>query len=189
MDQPNKVYLQFKFKMRIQFTDIKQEIVRVLEAAENEILVAVSWLTDKELFGILTKKLLAGVKVSIITRNDYLNNHAEAFDWSSFIDSGGQLRFCKPGMMLHYKFAIADRKTVMATSYNWCCFAGSNNRENILIFDDEATIEKFIEEFNFLSKQFLLENKPERIEVKSLNPKLLGFYELTISDDLKNQKL
>lgn len=175
--------------MRIHFTDIKQEIVRVLEAAEDEILVAVSWLTDKELFGILCQKVSEGVKVSIITRNDYLNNHADAVDWTNFIDIGGQVRFCKPGMMLHYKFAITDRKTVLATSYNWCCFAGSNNRENILIFDDEVTIQKFLEEFNFLSDQFPVEYKPQRLEKSTLNPKLTGFYELTISDDLKNQKL
>ena len=173
--------------MRIQFTGIKQEIKNVLESAETEILVAVSWLTDKELFRILQNKLAAGVKVSIITRNDYLNNHDEAVDWSDFIKNGGQLRFCKPGMMLHYKFAIIDKKTVLATSYNWCCFAGTNNRENILIFDEPGTVDTFLQEFGELTEHFPLEIKPERIAISSLNPKLLGFYELTISDDLKNQ--
>lgn len=173
--------------MQVFFSDIKPVIVSRLHAARQEILIAVSWLTDRELFGILLDQLQKGVKVSLITRNDYLNNHPDALPWEKFTATGGKLRFCGPGKMLHYKFAVIDRKVVIATSYNWTCFAGSNNRENILVIDEAEMIEKFSAEFEFLSSVFPEENHPPRITIDQVNEKLHGFYEITLADDEKNQ--
>ncbi|QHL86266.1 hypothetical protein GU926_01915 [Nibribacter ruber] len=175
--------------MEIFFSGIKAIIVSQLESASQKILVAVSWLTDRELFSILLDKLKSGVRVSLITRNDYLNNHPSALPWQRFIEAGGELRFCQPGKMLHYKFCVIDGRTALATSYNWTCFAGANNRENIMLMDDQATIESFTEEFNFLRQQFSLETNPARIEMQSVSEKLHGFYETTIEADESNQSL
>ena len=175
--------------MKLFFSEIKSIIISQLEAASKEILIAVSWLTDREIFAILLNKRKAGVRVSIITRNDYLNNHANALPWQQFINLGGELRFCQPGKMLHYKFCVIDGNKALATSYNWTCFAGSNNRENIMLFNEADAINSFIEEFNFLCQQFPLETNPQRIELQSVNEKLHGFYQITIGDDEKNQKI
>jgi phosphatidylserine/phosphatidylglycerophosphate/cardiolipin synthase-like enzyme len=173
--------------MKIYFSDIKPIIISQLESATKEILVAVSWLTDRELFNVLLNKLQSGISVSIITRNDYLNNHEQALPWKQFIDLGGALRFCQPGSMLHYKFCVIDENRAFATSYNWTCFAGTNNRENIMLIDAPVAIESFIDEFKFLSKQFPIETNPSRISLQSVNIKLHGFYESTIEEDEKNQ--
>lgn len=173
--------------MKIFFTDIKPNMMAQLEAASSEIKVAVSWLTDKEIFSLLLKKLKAGISVSIITRNDYLNNHPNALPWKKFIDEGGELRFCQPGYMLHYKFCLIDQQIAFATSYNWTCFAGTNNRENIILFDSVEAIKSFKEEFQFLSQKFPMEKNPPRIELQTVNNKLHGFYEMTIDEDERNQ--
>ena len=175
--------------MHIHFNDIKSVLLSQLKLANKEILVAVSWLTDREIFQLLLDKIKAGVHVSVITRNDYLNNHSNALLWNDFIEQGGELRFCEPGKMLHYKFAVIDQKIALSTSYNWTCFAGNNNRENILVMDDEQTIQSFITEFDFLGNQFAKQTVVERISLDQINPKLHGFYELTIIDDEKNQKV
>jgi len=175
--------------MKLHFSDIKSVIISQLESASSEILIAVSWLTDRELFKILINKLETGIRISIITRNDYLNNHSNALPWQQFINLGGELRFCQAGKMLHYKFCVIDRNRAFVTSYNWTCFAGSNNRENIMLIDTPEAIESFIEEFNFLCQQFSIESNPSRIEMQSINGKLQGFYEITIEEDEKNQKI
>jgi len=175
--------------MQIFFSDIKSVILSQLSSANKEIRIAVSWLTDRELFEIILLKLRSGIKVEIITRNDYLNNHANALDWNAFIEAGGKLRFCQLGKMLHYKFAVIDSKSAIATSYNWTCFAGINNRENIMVFNEPETIQSFLNEFEFLKTEFSLENNPERIELQDINAKLHGFYEMTISDDEKYQSV
>ena len=173
--------------MQLYFSDIKSVIVSQLESSTKEILVAVSWLTDKALFAILLNKLSSGVHVSIITRNDYLNNHTNALPWQQFINLGGELRFCQSGSMLHYKFAVVDGQKALATSYNWTCFAGTNNRENIMVFDEMDTIQSFTNEFELLSNKFPLEKNPQRINLQQVNEKLHGFYNLTLIDDEKNQ--
>jgi phosphatidylserine/phosphatidylglycerophosphate/cardiolipin synthase-like enzyme len=175
--------------MQIYFTDIKSVILNKLQSAHKEILVAVSWLTDRQIYDLLISKINAGIKVSIITRNDYLNNHEAALDWGGLINAGGELRFCMPGKMLHYKFAVIDRLEVMVTSYNWTCFAGRNNRENIIVMQDADAVKEYLDEFGYLSTQFAKESAPTRIDAESINPKLKGFYELTIEDDAKNQSI
>ncbi len=175
--------------MQLFFLDIKPIIIAQLASANKEIIIAVSWLTDREIFTILLDKLKAGISVSIITRNDYLNNHAAALPWQHFISLGGNLRFCQPGKMLHYKFCVIDGNKALLTSYNWTCFAGSNNRENITLIDEADAIKSFTEEFNYLSQLFPLETNPARIALQTINPKLHGFYEITINDDEKNQKI
>ncbi len=159
-----------------------------MASANKEILVAVSWLTDREIFALLLDKLKAGIRVSVITRNDYLNNHENALPWQHFINGGGELRFCQPGKMLHYKFCVVDGERAFVTSYNWTCFAGTNNRENIILIDEQNAIESFTTEFNYLCQQFPLAENPPRIELQTINSKLHGFYELTIEEDEKNQK-
>lgn len=175
--------------MNIYFSNIKTIILDQLNAANTEILIAVSWLTDKEIYQLLLAKLKLGIKVSIITRNDYLNNHPKALDWNNFIEQGGELRFCEAGKMLHYKFAVIDQKAAIATSYNWTCFAGTNNRENILVITGNKEVQSFIDEFKFLCDSFVKQSKVERIHIESINTKLHGFYELTLIDDEKNQKV
>jgi phosphatidylserine/phosphatidylglycerophosphate/cardiolipin synthase-like enzyme len=91
--------------------------------------------------------------------------------------------------MLHYKFAVIDRLEVMVTSYNWTCFAGRNNRENIIVMQDADAVKEYLDEFGYLSTQFAKESAPTRIDAESINPKLKGFYELTIEDDAKNQSI
>jgi phosphatidylserine/phosphatidylglycerophosphate/cardiolipin synthase-like enzyme len=175
--------------MKLFFSNIKPIIVSELDSASKEILIAVSWLTDRELFAILLNKLKAGIRISIITRNDFLNNHPKALPWQQFIDLGGELRFCQQGNMLHYKFCVVDNVKAFATSYNWTCFAGNNNRENILLFENQSAITSFNDEFNYLCQLFPLESNPTWIEKQSVNYKLHGFYEVTIEEDEKNQKI
>lgn len=174
--------------MRVYFSDLRLHIISSLETADSEIKIAVSWLTDKGIFNLLLDKLNKGVTVSIITRNDYLNNHPDGLDWQKFIDKGGALRWCKEGYLIHYKFCIIDNKTLICCSYNWTCFAGSKNRENIFIINEEDTIETFQQEFAFLSSIHEQVETNERILRENLNPLLLGFYDLTTGDDLKHQQ-
>lgn len=175
--------------MEVFFTDIKTQILNRLQEAEKEILIAVSWFTDREIFNLVMKKLGDGVSVQLITRNDYLNNHESALPWQTFVKQGGVLRFCGPGNLLHYKFVVTDQNLVMATSYNWCCFAGNNNRENLFLIRDPETVRSFTEEYRYLSSLYPPETEPARFSAENVHPKLAGFYELTLQDDHKNQRV
>ena len=171
----------------IYFTDIKKHIITHLQSAESAVKLAVSWLTDKELFGIIMDKLAAGVSVSLITRNDYLNNHPEALPWNDFIAAGGKLCFSRDGEQLHYKFILVDDKAVLCTSYNLTCFANGNNRENVMLFTDPEFVAKFVSEFDYLSTTLPLQEQVESINLETVPVALHSFYNNTLISDKAKQ--
>ncbi len=169
------------------FEQIKARILDHIGTADKSVKLAVSWLTDREIFQLLLKKLEEGVSVSIITRNDFLNNHPDALDWNQFIQSKGSLRFSKNGAQLHYKFILADDVKVLCTSYNLCCFANGNNRENGMIFSDPGMVNPFIEEFNFLSSDLEAQKNVVRLQWTDVPEELHGFYKGSLESDLAKQ--
>ncbi len=169
------------------FTDIKPHIIKHLEGAKTSIKLAVSWLTDKEIYNLLLEKLSQGVEVSLVTRNDYLNNHPDALDWNGFIAAGGILCFARNGEQLHYKFILADDASVLCTSYNLTCFANGNNRENVMMFTDTAFVQNFVGEFEYLTATLLQQTTVERITINQVPEELHGFYHSTITNDKAKQ--
>lgn len=149
--------------------------------------LAVSWLTDKEIYNLLLKKLSQGVMVSLVTRNDYLNNHPEALDWNGFIAAGGILCFARNGEQLHYKFILADDAKVLCTSYNLTCFANGNNRENVMLFTDAGFVQHFVNEFDYLTTTLSHQTFVERITIEQVPVELHGFYHSTITNDKAKQ--
>ena len=171
----------------VYFTDIKRHIMGHLEGAETSIKLAVSWLTDREIFNLLLKKLSDGVQVSLVTRNDYLNNHPEALEWNDFIEAGGKLCFSRDGEQLHYKFILADEKIVLCTSYNLCCFAIGNNRENVMFFKNSEFVMPFVTEFDYLLSTLDIQQNVIRITLEDVQQGLHGFYESSLENDRKKQ--
>lgn len=171
----------------VHFTDIKTHILAHLNGAETSLSLAVSWLTDREIFNLLLDKLRHGLRVSLITRNDFLNNHSDALDWNGFIAAGGALRFSRDGGQLHYKFILADDRRVLCTSYNLTCFANGNNRENVMVFEEEGFVQKFVEEFKQLAATLPLQSQVARIQQSDVPAALHGFYESTLENDKKKQ--
>ncbi|MDZ4840198.1 MAG: phospholipase D family protein [Bacteroidota bacterium] len=174
--------------MNIQFGKVKEIIIAEISKASNQLLTAVSWLTDKEIFDLLLQKLQNGVKVCIVTRYDYLNNHENALNWNTYIELGGNLHFCNSPNNLHYKFIVVDDSAVLITSHNLTCFAGENNRENVIILNDKVSITQYQTEFKELQILFTHSSNVVPYDRNNVPKALLGFYDTTIRDDLKNQK-
>lgn len=169
------------------FSDIKSHIVKHLEGAKTSIKLAVSWLTDREIYNLLLTKLAQGVAVSLVTRNDYLNNHPEALDWNGFIAEGGRLYFSRNGEQLHYKFILTDDTAVLCTSYNLTCFANGNNRENVMRFTETSFVQNFVGEFEYLTATLPLQSDVERLMISQVPEELHGFYHSTIANDKAKQ--
>ena len=171
----------------VYFEDIKTHIVAHIHSAQQSVKLAVSWLTDKEIFNLLLTKAAKGIQVSLVTRNDYLNNHPEALDWNKFIAIGGKLYFSRNGEQLHYKFILVDNAKVLCTSYNLTCFANGNNRENVMVFTEQEMVSPFITEFDYLTGTLQPQTNVERIPFSDVPEALHGFYTTTINNDREKQ--
>lgn len=173
----------------VYFENIHTHIIAHLQGSKIAIKLAVSWLTDKEIFNLLMNKLSQGVQVNLVTRNDYLNNHPDALPWNNFIHAGGKLYFSQNGEQLHYKFILVDDNAVLCTSYNLTCFANGNNRENVMTFTDADFVNKFVDEFAHLTTSLKVQTHVEQIQLEDVHEDLHGFYNSTITSDKAKQRM
>lgn len=134
--------------VKAHFEKIRNEIIDEIDLATNEIVVAVYWFTNQELFEKLIEKIENGVKVQLIIHNDYINNRETGLPFQELINKGGEFYFSDNFNPMHNKFCVIDNKTLINGSYNWTYYAENRNRENILIIKDEIeTISAFRTEF------------------------------------------
>lgn len=142
------------------FHNIRNQILTELEKAENEIVVAIYWFTNLELFEKLCEKKEKGLSVSLIVHNDFINNRENGLDFQKFINLGGELYFSDADNPMHNKFCVIDEKVLINGSYNWTYFAESKNNENILLIksEDEA-IKAFRTEFENLKNNLEIVSK------------------------------
>ncbi|SDK40253.1 PLD-like domain-containing protein [Pedobacter sp. ok626] len=134
--------------------DIFARIVKEIEGAEFEILVASSWFTDDELFEIIERKLSAGVIVQLIIGD---NQENKKLNFEDLVTKGAVVTKVKNigyGMM-HQKFCIIDKKTALHGSYNWSLNARKNNHESIIVTNHPGTVESLMNNFRDIQEKAL----------------------------------
>lgn len=71
-----------------------------------------------------------------------------------WLSAGIQVRHDQDLGYMHHKFAIVDRKVLITGSLNWTTQAIQNNRENVLILEDEEYVRLFLAEFERIWEEF-----------------------------------
>jgi len=123
-------------------------IVRELEQAKRELLIAVYAFTSDELAGAVVQAKKRGVAVQVIVDREFDARNERSK--GKFLESqkipvrrlSGVMpnaREKETGLM-HQKFAVIDRKMVFTGSYNWTHAADSMNDENLLLFRDAGPL-------------------------------------------------
>ena len=74
--------------------------------------------------------------------------------WTARASQGGGPGFHLGNFLGLHKFAIVDRKVLITGSLNWTTQAIQNNRENVLIMEDEEYVRLFLEEFERIWEEF-----------------------------------
>jgi len=105
------------------FSDIHTVILGCLGEAKQEIVVAVAWFTDREIFDCLCKKAALGLRVSIALVGDQINLGPAGLNLQRLRDMGGEALVIPAGSrdapLMHHKFCVIDQDTVITGSYNW----------------------------------------------------------------------
>lgn len=126
--------------------EILERIKSELRSARSEILIAMAWFTNQDLYNIISDKLKENVAVSLIL-SDQPDN--EKLDFDILVNLG--LNFTKIknvgyGMM-NLKFCVIDRSLAISGSYNWSNNA-KNNHEQVLVTNFPKTIHELTESFS-----------------------------------------
>ncbi|XP_003800768.1 mitochondrial cardiolipin hydrolase [Otolemur garnettii] len=93
-----------------------------------------------------------GVRVRAITDCDYMALNGSQI--GLLRKAGIQVRHDQDLGYMHHKFAIVDKKVLITGSLNWTTQAIQNNRENVLIMEDEEYVRLFLEEFERIWEEF-----------------------------------
>ena len=123
-------------------------IVREIQQAKKELLVAVYAFTSDELAAALVQARKRGLSVQVVIDRD--------FDAGSERSKGKFLEAQKIPLrriaalkssaaekeagLMHQKFAVLDRSAVLTGSYNWTHAADRVNDENLLFFRDAGPL-------------------------------------------------
>jgi phosphatidylserine/phosphatidylglycerophosphate/cardiolipin synthase-like enzyme len=119
-------------------------IVREIDKAQKELLVAVYAFTSEDLARAVVQARKRGVSVQIVLDREF--DAANERSQGKFLESQKiplrRISGMKPAVpekdagLMHQKFSVIDRKTVLTGSYNWTRSADNSNDENLLLFRD-----------------------------------------------------
>ncbi|CAK6437593.1 unnamed protein product [Pipistrellus nathusii] len=93
-----------------------------------------------------------GVRVRVVTDCDYMALKGSQI--GLLRKAGIPVRHDQDLGYMHHKFAIVDKKVLITGSLNWTTQAIQNNRENVLILEDEDFVRLFLEEFEHIWEEF-----------------------------------
>jgi phosphatidylserine/phosphatidylglycerophosphate/cardiolipin synthase-like enzyme len=124
----------------------QQAIVKEINKAKSEILVAMYFLTERDISWALVKAKERGVDVKVVLDPRQMT---EKYAKGRFLSKKGvPVRYeYKPSGLLHDKFAVIDNRIVITGSFNWTASAESRNNENLLIIFSPDLAGKYREEF------------------------------------------
>jgi hypothetical protein len=136
-------------------SQIRPQLLNLINNAKNEIIVAVAWFTDITLFNALQQALSRGVKIQLLTQYDEINAKAR-FNLDELALQGAKIWIWNTATLgtMHHKFMVVDSNTVMVGSYNWTVAAAGYNKENANVFSgSEAPIKDFLDVFKEICQQ------------------------------------
>ena len=136
------------------FENIPQEIARRLAAATQEIVVAVAWFTDRDLFDVLCKQAGRDLRVRLAVLDDRINVGPGRVNFPRLQDVGGEVFLIPAGgdrdPIMHHKFCVIDRATVIIGSYNWTLRAQDNDESITVIADGPEIAADYLNAFDAL---------------------------------------
>ncbi len=165
----------------VHFQNIKHHIRTELRKATDVVFVAVAWFTDEELFEELVNLSRKGIQIQLLINQDVINENS-GLDYPILFRNGGMVFFANAQeILMHNKFCVIDKKTVLNGSFNWTRKANSNS-ENLVIIRDTTTSFKFIEQFENLKtkakKHFEHINPDHKSFVENFTGESLNFSQL-----------
>lgn len=163
-------------ELKAHFSDIHKVIIDHLRTAQSEIVAAVAWFTDRDIFDVLCKKAGAGVKVSIAVIGDTINKGPGGLNFHRLDAVGAEVTFLPAGSkdtpIMHHKFCVIDRSTVITGSYNWSRKARSNDENVTVVTDSTDFASKYLDTFHSLLQRTAQGESPVAIDTDAVRRRL-----------------
>ncbi|MET4142184.1 phospholipase D-like domain-containing protein [Pedobacter sp. UYP1] len=137
--------------------EIFARIVKELEGADFEILIASAWFTDDELFDIVKRKAAQHVSIQLIIADNQENQKLNFEELVALGASVNKIKSVGYGNM-NQKFCVIDKRIALHGSYNWSVNARKNNHESIIVTNHTETVTSLINTFHDINQKALLQS-------------------------------
>ncbi len=136
------------------FQDVDTVISKLLAGAQQEVMVAVAWLTHPMLIEKLAECAKRGCRVVVIINDDRINRDHCPIEYLK--NSNVQIVFHQKmddsTPIMHHKFCVIDEHTVITGSFNWTKKASLNNENIVVLQNDRAFARSFLDVFEQLAQ-------------------------------------
>nr|AWH61376.1 putative zucchini [Asterias rubens] len=127
-------------------------MISYLLLAKETLDVCMYTISNNDLADIVIKLHERGVVVRIITDDEAVNLSGNYI--GKFRRSGIQVRRDYSSYLMHHKFVIVDKTTLLNGSFNWTCLAVNSNNENVLITNNPEIVQPYCAEYEKLWEMF-----------------------------------
>ncbi len=130
---------------------IEQAIIREIDAAGEQILIAMYSFSSDALGDAVIRAHQRGVDVYVLL--DQAQGGSDTALERSKLETAGIATAVeqRPGL-LHHKFVVIDQQKVITGSYDW---AGEDNFENVVVINCEEVALRFVDEFEHIANDLL----------------------------------
>jgi len=133
---------------------IEQRILNELDAASEQILLAMYSFTDDELGAALVRAHQRGVDVYVLM-DEGQDSEAAGREWPKLIAAGVPTAVEHQAGYLHHKFVVIDQEKVITGSYDWTGSANDENFENVVVIECSQVAMQFVSEFVHIANDLL----------------------------------
>lgn len=143
--------------MQAVFKEIEGHIIAELNKSSRSIDLCLFFFTSDKIINELVRLSSNDIKVRLVLDKmgySKLSHSNRAKLNGSMIET----RIYSRGGLMHNKYCVIDRSTVITGSYNWTLSANVRNKENIIIVHDDNICQKYIDDV----ESILLEAKGGR---------------------------
>ena len=147
------------------FENIAERIVSEIRQAKDSIYIAVAWFTNRIIFEALVQKAREGCQVRLMFSNDVINENS-SINFNQLSVNSSIVYKVGDGEreLMHNKFCVIDRCTILSGSYNWTNKAESNFENIVITYDGTSLAEQFIAEFKKIKNRYYPEEAIEKQE-------------------------
>ena len=121
-----------------------EQVKEELKKAERSIYFMTFSFTHEGIANILLLKNLDGIKVSGVMEARQISEYSQ---FNRLLQNGIDVRKDGNKNNMHHKVFIIDEKTIVTGSFNPTNNGDKNNDENVVIIEDSAIAEMFVQEF------------------------------------------
>ena len=150
-----KTYFAYPATERAEDDQPEQVLIEIINELDtgDQLDVAMYSFTDNDLRSAVKRAAERGVNIRLFLEASYINREQkDAPSLEEILGSGPvTIRLEQPSSyLMHHKYALIDRQMVITGSYNWSDAANMSNWENLLVIQDQETVDKYGRDFDNL---------------------------------------